>query len=271
MSERIKFLNAFYSCIDEDARLNQSRQGQMEYITTMKYIHRYVTKNAKILEIGAGTGKYSIALAKEGYDITAIELVEHNLDILKRNSAGLKNLKAYQGDALDLSRFRDGEFDITLVFGPMYHLYDKADVNKAINEAIRVTKEDGIILVAFLSVYAVLFDNYLNGSLIEGIKSNFTNEYSVRHFEEQLFTGYDIIEFERLFEDKNVEHLSTVAVDSILEFAEGRKDFTMSDDEFEAFTKYHLATCEKRELLGLSSHLLYICRRSQIYSKLQGK
>ena len=271
MSERIKFLNAFYSCIDEDARLNQSRQGQMEYITTMKYIHRYVTKNAKILEIGAGTGKYSIALAKEGYDITAIELVEHNIDVLKRNSADLKNLKAYQGDALDLSRFRDGEFDITLVFGPMYHLYDKADVNKAINEAIRVTKEDGIILVAFLSVYAVLFDNYLNGSLIEGIKSNFTNEYSVRHFEEQLFTGYDIIEFERLFEDKNVEHLSTVAVDSILEFAEGRKDFTMSDDEFEAFTKYHLATCEKRELLGLSSHLLYICRRSQIYSKLQGK
>lgn len=262
MSERIKIVNTFYASIDEDTRLNRSRHGQMEYVTTMKYIHRYVTKSAKILEIGAGTGKYSIALAKEGYDITAIELVEHNLDILKTNSVGLENLKSYQGDALDLSRFRDGDFDITLVFGPMYHLYDIVDVNKAINEAIRVTKEDGIILVAFLSVYAVLFDNYLNGSLIKGIEENFTNEYSVRHFEEQLFTGYDIIEFEQLFEDKKVEHLSTVAVDSILEFAEGRKDFAMSDDEFEAFTEYHLATCEKRELLGCSSHLLYICRRS---------
>lgn len=261
MSERIKIVKSFYGNIDEDTRLNRSRHGQMEYLTTMEYIHRYVSDSAKILEIGAGTGRYSIALAKEGYDVTAIELVEHNLDILKANSGDLKNLQSFQGDALDLSRFKDGEFDITLVLGPMYHLYANDDVEKAINEAIRVTKENGIILVAFLSVYAVLFDNYINGTLIEGIKENFTDEYTVKHFEEQLFTGYDIAEFEQLFADKEVEYLSTVAVDSILELAEGRKDFAMSDDEFEAFAEYHLATCEKRELLGCSSHLLYICKR----------
>ena len=261
MSKRIKIVNSFYDSIDEDARLNRSRHGQMEYFTTMEYIHRHVTDGAKILEIGAGTGRYSIALAQEGYDVTAIELVEHNLDILKENGSDLDNLQSYQGDALDLSRFSDGEFDLTLVFGPMYHLYDKDDICKAINEAIRVTKENGIILVAFLSVYAIFFDNYINGGLIEGIEENFTDEYTVKHFEEQLFTGYDIAEFEQLFADKEVEYLSTVAVDSILELAEGRKDFAMSDDEFKAFAKYHLATCEKRELLGCSSHLLYICRR----------
>lgn len=101
----------------------------MEYVTTMEYIHRYAAKGAKILEVGAGTGRYSIALAKEGYSVTAVELVEHNLDILKANSADLENLQAYQGDALDLSRFGDGTFDITLVFGPMYHLYDQEDVS----------------------------------------------------------------------------------------------------------------------------------------------
>ena len=262
MSERIKIVKSFYSNIDEDTRLNQSRHGQMEYMTTMEYIHRYVTDGAKILEIGAGTGRYSIALAKEGYDVTAVELVEHNLEILKANSVDLDNLQSYQDDALDLSRFCDGEFDLTLVFGPMYHLYDKDDICKAINEAIRVTKENGIILVAFLSVYAILFDNYLNGGLIEGIEENFTDEYTVKHFEEQLFTGYDIVEFEELFAEKRVEYLKTVAVDSILELAEGRKDFAMSDEELEAFVKYHLATCEKRELLGCSSHLLYICKKN---------
>lgn len=77
----------------------------------------------------------------------------------------------------------------------------------------------------------------------------------------QLFTGYDIAEFEKLFAEKGVEYLTTAAVDSVLELAEGRSDFAMSDEEFEAFAKYHLATCEKRELLGCSSHLLYICRR----------
>ena len=261
MSKRIKIVNSFYDSIDEDARLNRSRHGQMEYITTMEYIHRYATKGAKILEIGAGTGRYSISLAKEGFNITAVELVEHNLDILKANSGDLDNLQSYQGDALDLSRFRDSEFDITLVLGPMYHLYAKDDVDKAINEAIRVTKENGVILVAFLSVYAILFDNYLNGSLIKGIEENFTDKYTAKHFEEQLFTGYDIEQFELLFEDKEVEYMATVATDNILKLAEGRKDFTMSDDEFEAFAEYHLATCEKRELLGCSGHLLYICRR----------
>lgn len=261
MSDRVKIVKSFYGKIDEDARLANSRHGQMEYLTTMEYIHRFAQSGAKILEIGAGTGRYSIGLAKEGYNVTAVELVEHNLDILKKNSGDLKTLRALQGDALELDRFEDGEFDVTLVFGPMYHLYDKADVHKALDEAIRVTKENGVILVAFLSVYAILFCNYLYGNLIAGIEENFTEEYQVKHFEEQLFTEYDIVEFEELFAEKNVEHLATAAVDSVLELAEERSDFAMSDEELEAFKKYHLATCEKRELLGCSSHLLYICKK----------
>lgn len=256
MSKRLEFVNMFYNEIDEDARLNRSRHGQLEYATTMNYIKRFAKEGSKILEIGAGTGRYSIALAKEGYDVTAVELVEHNLEILKKNSSGLSNIQAFQGDALNLERFEDESFDITLVFGPLYHLYEKNDVHKAIDEAIRVTKQDGVILFAFLSVYAILFDNYLQGNLVAGLEENFTDDYTVKHFEEQLFTGYDIVEFEQLFAEKNVEYISTVAVDSILELAEGRSDFVMSDEEFEAFMNYHLTTCEKRELLGCSSHLL---------------
>ena len=261
MSKRLEIVSSFYNQIDEDGRLGRSRHGQMEYLTTMHYINKYAKEGTKLLEIGAGTGRYSIALAKAGCDVTSVELVEHNLEVLKQNSAGMANLQAYQGDALDLSRFADNSFDMTLLFGPLYHLYESKDVQKAIDEAIRVTKQDGVILVAFLSVYAILFDNYLNGTLLDGIKENFTAEYNIRHFEEQLFTGYDIVEFEQLFEGKEVQHLKTVAVDSVLELAEERSDFQMSEEEFEAFAKLHLATCEKRELLGSSSHLLYICRK----------
>lgn len=261
MSERIRIVNSIYAGYDEDTRLCRSRHGQMEYRTTMEYIHRYAPKDAKLLEVGAGTGRYSIALAKEGYDVTAVELVEHNLALLRANGAGLENLRSAQGDALDLSRFKNGEFDITLLLGPMYHLYAKEDVDRAINEALRVTKEGGVILAAFLSVHAALFDNYLNGNLAAGIEENFTEEYAVRHFEQQCFTGYDIAEFEQLFAEKNVAHIATAAADGILELAEGRADFAMSDNEFELFAKYHLANCEKRELLGCSSHLLYICAK----------
>lgn len=261
MSRRIQIVSSFYDDIDEDIRLNRSRHGQLEYATTMEYIHRYAKPESKILEIGAGTGKYSIALAKEKYKVTAVELVESNLEVLRKNSNDIADIVSFQGDALNLDRFEDNEFDVTLLLGPMYHLYDKEDIHKAINEAIRVTKRDGIILIAFLSVYAIMYDNYLNGNFAAGIKENFDDGYKVKHFEEQLFTGYDIVEFEQLFETNKVKYLTTVAVDSILELSEGRSDFKMSDEEFELFVKYHLAICEKRELLGSSSHLLYICKK----------
>ena len=235
MSKRIEILRSFYDDIDEDSRLNRSRQGQLEYITTMNYIHRYAKTGAKILEIGAGTGRYSIALAKEGYNVTAVELVETNLEVLKNNSVGIENIISYQGDALNLDRFEDNQFDITLLFGPMYHLYDKKEVHKALDEAIRVTKIGGIILTAFLSVYAIMNNNYLKETLAAGIEMN--------------------------FESHNTKYLTTAAVDNILETAERRTDFKMSDADFELFVKYHLATCEKRELLGSSSHLLYICKK----------
>ncbi len=261
MSKRIEIVSSFYDEIDEDGRLNGSRHGQLEYATTMHYIHRYAKPGAQILELGAGTGRYSIALAKEGYKVTAVELVESNLEVLRRNSRDVKDIVSYQGDALTLSQFEDNQFDITLLFGPMYHLYDKKEIHKAIDEAIRVTKKEGIILVAFLSVYAIINDNYLDGTLAEGLEENFDENYRVKHFEEQLFTGYDITEFEQLFDTHPVEYLSTVAADGILELAEGRADFKMSDAEFEQFVRYHLSICEKRELLGSSSHLIYICKK----------
>ena len=262
MSNRIEIVRSFYDDIDEDSRLNKTRHGQLEHATTMNYIHRYAMPGVKILEIGAGTGRYSIALAKEGYKVAAVELVESNLEVLRKNSSGMENIVSYQGDALNLDMFEDNQFDVTLLF-PMYHLYEKEDVHRAIEEAIRVTKKDGIILTAFLSIYAIMNDNYLNGTFAAGVEENFDGEFNVKHFEEQLFTGYDIVEFEQLFEAHKTKYLTTVAADNILELAEGRADFKMSEEEFALFVKYHLAICEKRELLGNSSHLLYICKKEE--------
>ena len=261
MSKRIDIVTSFYDDYDEDSRVDVTRQGQLEYLTTMEYIHRHAPAGGRLLEIGAGTGRYSIALAREAYDVTAVELVEHNLSVLREKGGHLTNLMSHQGDALDLSRFPDDTFDTTLVLGPMYHLYDPADVQTAIREAIRVTKKGGVLLFAFLSVYAIMGTNYLKGNLRRGMELNFTDDFRPRHFPEQLFTGYDIAEFEALFHEFPVTHLTTAAADSILELASGRSDFSITDEEFPLWVRYHLATCEKRELLGHSSHLLYICRK----------
>lgn len=262
MSTRIQIINDLYTGGDEDTRLNRSRQGQLEFITTMEMIHRHAPAGAKVLEIGAGTGRYSIALAKEGYDVNAIELVNYNLEVLRRNAGDLPGLCAQQGDALDLSRFADNTFDVTLSFGPMYHLYEPTDVHRALDEALRVTKPGGVVLVAFLSVYAIMSNCYLNEGFLDGLEENFTEDYTVRHYQEQFFTGYDIVEFERLFEGKPMERLTTVAADGVLELAKERPDFILTDEAFDKYVQYHLATCEKRELLGASSHLLVVGRKT---------
>lgn len=262
MSKRIEIISSFYQSFDEDSRVDRSRQGQLEYLTTMHYIHRHAPAGSSILEVGAGTGRYSIALAREGYRVTAVELVPGNLDQLRRNAGALENLQAYQGDALDLSRLPDGSFDTTLVLGPMYHLYDPGEVRTAISEAIRVTKPGGVMLFAFLSVHAIMHNNYLRGNFRFGLAENFTPDFQVRHFPQQLFTGYDIPEFEALLAGTPTKHLTTAAADGILELAAGRRDFDLPEEEFEGLVQYHLATCEKRELLGHSSHLLYICRKA---------
>ena len=261
MSTRKEIVSSFYGQYDEDGRTIRSRHGQLEFCTTMTYIHRYAAPGARILEVGAGTGRYSIALAKEGMDVTAVELVESNLAVLKENSAGLRNLTSCQGDATDLGRFADDSFDVTLFFGPMYHLYEADEVDRAIDEAIRVTKPGGVILFAFISVFAIMYANYFYGRWLAGQEMNFTEDNKVRHFKEQLFTGYDVTEFEELFREKPVEWITTTGVDGLLEPIEKRPDFSLSDEDFKAFAEWYLAFSEKRELLGATNHLLYICRK----------
>ena len=263
MSTRKEIVSSFYSQYDEDGRTTKSRHGQLEYCTTMSYIHRYASRQSRILEVGAGTGRYSIALAKEGMDVTAVELVESNLEVLRENSKGIGNLKAFQGDATNLSRFPDNSFDVTLSFGPMYHLYETGEVNSAIDEAIRVTKPNGVILFAFISVFAIMYANYFYGNWAEGQAENFTNDYQVRHFKEQLFTGYDVTEFEGLFHEKPVDWITTAGVDGLIEPIEKRPDFSMTDEEFEALAEWYLAFSEKCEMLGNTNHLLYICRKQE--------
>lgn len=55
--------------------------------------------------------------------------------------------------------------------------------------------------------------------------------------------------------------ITTTGVDGLLEPIEERPDFSMPDEDFKAFAKWYLAFSEKRELLGGTNHLLYICRK----------
>lgn len=119
--ETNQYITDFYNHYDEDARLSL-RHGSVEFLTTMRYIQTYIKPGFRILEIGAGTGRYSHALARQGYTVDAVELVGHNIEIFRRNTQPGENITITQGNATDLSAFPDNQYHITLLLGPLYHL-----------------------------------------------------------------------------------------------------------------------------------------------------
>ena len=72
-------VNAIYEVFDEDTRLNRSKAARVEFLTSVKYIERYLKPDGKILDLGAGAGEYSLYFAKKGFDVTAVELAENNV------------------------------------------------------------------------------------------------------------------------------------------------------------------------------------------------
>ena len=140
-------LNQFYENYDEDGRL-LSRAGNVEFTTTMHFIERYLQPGMRVLEVGAATGRYSHTLARMGYRVDAVELVEHNIEIFNDLTQPGEHVTIRQGNAVDLSAFADNTFDLTLILGPMYHLFEEADRRQALREAVRVTKTGGVIFAA---------------------------------------------------------------------------------------------------------------------------
>lgn len=253
-------LEKHYNKFCEDKRLTR-RHGQVEYITSMKYIHEFLEdmKDAKILDVGAGTGRYSVQLANEGYDVTAIELVKYNLGILKSKKS---TVKAMQGTALDLSRFADNTFDMTLVFGPMYHLYRHEDKVKALGEAKRVTKDGGVILVAYImNEYSVITHGFKGDNIKECLENGkLTEDFHVVSEPEDLYDYVRIEDINKLDEEVGLHRIKLIAADGPANYMRPVLN-TMDEETFKLFVQYHLTTCERPELLGASSHTLDILRK----------
>ena len=78
-----EILENYYNNYDEEARLVRDKTHTIEFITTTKFADKYLKNGDRILEIGAGTGRYTIHYAKKGFKVDAVELIKKNLDILK--------------------------------------------------------------------------------------------------------------------------------------------------------------------------------------------
>lgn len=257
-----EYLTNYYENYDENGRL-VSKHGMVEYITTMKYIEKYARPGMHILEIGAATGRYSHALAQKGYQVDAVELIERNIDIFKQNTIPGEHVSITQGNAMDLSLFESNTYDITLLLGPMYHLFTTEDKLKALSEAIRVTKKGGIIFAAYcMSDASILSYGFIRGQIHNLVEKGMVNTGTFDTFSNpwDIFALHRKEDIDRLRGNFNVTQLHFIASDGFTNYMRETID-NMDDSTYEIYLKYHFATCERPDMVGRSHHTLDIFRK----------
>lgn len=262
--QTIHYLNEFYSHYDEDGRLSK-KHGSVEFLTTMRYIGQYIKPGDRVLEVGAGTGRYSHALARQGYTVDAVELIGHNIDVFQNNTQPGENISITQGNALDLYAFSDNTYDITLLLGPLYHLYTTDDKRQALREAIRVTRPGGVIFAAYvISDGCLLDEGFLRGNInvAEYVKTGLLDgeTFAAKSEPKDLFELVRKEDVDELMRDFPTTRLHYVASDGCALLLRYAID-AMDDDAFALYLNYHFATCERADLLGVTSHALDVFRK----------
>lgn len=243
-----------YRRFDESSRLTKSKAARVEFLTSVKYIEKYLAPGAKILDVGAGAGEYSLYFARKGYHVSALELADANIAAFRAKMKDLDEIDLIQGNALDLSRYESDSFDAVLLFGPLYHLHKEADKLRCIEEAKRVCKPGGKIFFAFISndIVILTMQQFQSDYLVSG-------DYNKETFQldDFPFVFHTVDRCRELLIKAGIHIHHEVASDGVSELL---KDLisTMDDTTYQQYLRYHYYICEKPECLGMSNHLLFV-------------
>ena len=235
----------YYNKFNEDKRLN-TRHGEVEFTTTMHYIKEYLPHpGCRVADIGAGTGKYSLSLAGE------------------EELPPSARLTAYQGNALNLKKLPDEEFDLTLLLGPLYHLHSLEDKIKALSEAVRITKKSGIIMVAYVMAdYALIKHGFMEGHILDSFKNGaLSDDYNIISDEEELYDYVRLSDIDVINEAVDATRVKIISPDGASDYIRPYIN-EMSEEEFELFKDYQLKNSARPEIVGAGSHTVDILRKN---------
>lgn len=259
------------STIHEWKRLKQDPYHQIEFIITRSFLETYLPKKGLILDAGGGPGRYTIELAKWGYNIVLLDLVPEMLTLAKRKvqQAGvLRKVKGVkEGSIEDLSEFSDENFDAVLCLGgSLNHLLGEKQREKAVSELIRVARNRATIFVSVISRIG----------LLRSILVEFPHEmkYVKHHWEDgnyipglygEGFTAahwFMPSELRALFENHGVKTLKMAGLEGLSSHHKEETNKLFKDKEkWRIWVEVLKATCTQPSVIGSSEHFLTVFRK----------
>jgi len=268
----------FYDDIAEKEwkRLIRHPYHRLEFIVTMYFLEKYLPPHGLVLDAGGGPGRYSIELAKRGYDVVLFDLSPKCLELAKKkitraHVAG-KVKRIVEGTITDMSMFRDEEFDVVLCLAPLSHLIEGKDQQKAANEVVRVAKQGAPLFIGVIGLYGV-FRSVLQRLPYELTEPSHEELFTrgVHRWHEDKHKGArgfaDAVfwhpkDLRALFESRGVETLEMATCEGLSSHLQGATNRLYRDKEkWAKWIDLLLKTCTDPVLLGMGEHFLYIGRK----------
>lgn len=258
----------YYSNFDEWGRLDRE---PLEFFINWHYMKKYLPFRCHVLDNGAGPGKYSMALAKEGYRVTLSDVTPRLVEVAQVKAAELGIEGQFDGfhvlNAVKLAGLRDNLYDASFMLGPLYHLQKEEERILAVSELHRVTKPGGIVFVAFQSRMRMTLTSlqlprhWRPHDSMDAIQA-FRSSGVFNHADSGRFTNayyFDLEEITPFMESHGFETIQLIGSSSIggllsqeqIIYWEERGDYPKLLDLL-------IELAQDPSILGVSSHLLYI-------------
>lgn len=253
-------------------RLKQDPYHQIEFMVIMHFLDKYLPKQGLILDAGGGPGRYTIELAKKGYNTVLLDFVPEMLRLAERKirRAGIKRrVKGIvEGSIENLSMFEDESFDAVLCLGgPLCHILDPKQRDKAVAELVRVAKKGSPIFVSVISRLG----------LLKTLLVEFPHEmkYAKHHWQigdyipgicGKGFTAAHWFlpeELRELFEGHGVKVLELAGLEGLSSHHRKETNKLYKDREkWKIWMQILVETCTHPAVVGCSEHFLLVGRKS---------
>jgi ubiquinone/menaquinone biosynthesis C-methylase UbiE len=253
----------------EWARFDENLAARVNFEVHRRYLERFVQRGHRVLEVGAGPGRFTLELARLGATVVVADVSREMLR-LNREHVGAEELEAQVEarvivDVLDLSRFEDGEFDATVCYGgPVSYVVDRAD--EALAELLRVTRPGGPVLLSVMSLVGA-FRAFLPQAI------EVVEEYGVEATEHIIETGYLGGVLNRhhnmrmyswaMLKELLDRHGCEVVAASASNFLSIDHDDVVTDEWWPKLVEWELRVCAEPGALDGGTHILAVVTRPQ--------